>query len=86
MPKTPEKLKKNLFIAGVGNIGSSLIKLIEKNNSVKICGLINSKKMMIDLKGIDCKNWQIKLDNSIDADFNIFLYELTKISRSILIN
>ena len=86
MPNNKEKSKKSLFIAGVGNIGSSLIKLIEKDKSVEICGLINSKKMIIDLKGIDCKNWKIKLENSIDADFNIFVDELTKISRSIFVD
>ena len=39
-----KKIKKNLFIAGVGLIGASLIELIKNHNSLKICGLINSKK------------------------------------------
>tara|TARA_B100000989_G_C19436714_1_gene425463 strand:+ start:122 stop:652 length:531 start_codon:yes stop_codon:yes gene_type:complete len=42
--------------------------------------------MMIDWKGIDCKNWKIKLENSTDADFNIFINELTKISRLIFVD
>ncbi len=41
---------------------------------------------MIDWKGIDCKNWKIKLENSTDADFNIFINELTKISRLIFVD
>ena len=86
MPSIKEKSKKNLFIAGVGLIGSSLIQLIEKNDSFKICGLMNSKKMMIDLKGIDCKNWKTKLNNSLDADFDFFVNQFSKISKSIFVD
>ena len=86
MPNNKEKSKKNLFIAGVGLIGSSLIQLIEKNDSLKICGLINSKKMMIDLKGIDYKNWRTKLNNSLDADFNFFIDQFSNISNSIFVD
>ncbi len=86
MPNNKEKSKKNLFIAGVGLIGSSLIQLIEKNDSFKICGLMNSKKMMIDLKGIDCKNWKTKLNNSLDADFDFFMNQFSNISKSIFVD
>ena len=86
MHKSAEKLKKNLFIAGTGFIGSSLIELIKKDDSLKICGLMNSKKMMIDLMGINCKNWKAKLDNSLDANFNFFINEFSKISNSIFVD
>ena len=86
MPKTPEKLKKNLFIAGTGFIGSSLIELIKKDDSLKICGLMNSKKMLIDLMGIDCKNWRTKLENGINADFEFFINEFSRLSKSIFVD
>lgn len=86
MPKTPEKLKKNLFIAGAGFIGSSLIELIKKDDSLKICGLMNSKKMLIDLMGIDCKNWKTKLDNGMNADFEFFINEFSRLSKSIFVD
>ena len=86
MLETPEKLKKNLFIAGTGFIGSSLIELIKKDDSLKICGLMNSKKMLIDLMGIDCKNWKTKLDNGMNADFEFFINKFAKLSKSIFVD
>ena len=81
-----DETKKNLFIAGVGLIGSTLVELVKNNGSVNICGLINSKKMIINSKGINCKNWKADLDNSLDADFDSFIDEALKIPNSTFVD
>lgn len=62
----------NLFITGVGNVGSRLLsqllkqhELLQKNLrlSVRVVGIANSKKMLFNEKGIDLKNWKDLLEN-----------------------
>jgi aspartokinase/homoserine dehydrogenase 1 len=57
----------NIFLAGVGTVGGSLLQQIRNqlatlraNNSleVKIIGLANSKRFVCDRKGIDIKNYR----------------------------
>ena len=80
------KKKNNLFIAGVGLIGSSLIEMVGNIGSINICGLINSKKMIIDSKDIDYKNWETDLDKSLDADFNSFIDIASETPNSIFVD
>ena len=63
----------HLFITGVGNVGSNLIKQIfdqkkslEENLrlKLKVMGLSNSKKMILSDTEIDLNNWKLKLDSS----------------------
>lgn len=65
-----QSLDINLFMIGVGLIGGTLIKQIskhaeklkkEKNFNIKLVGLANSKKMLINEQGIDFENWKLKL-------------------------
>ena len=73
----------HLFITGVGNVGSNLIKQIsdqkkslEANLSLKlkVMGLSNSKKMILSETEIDLNNWKSKLDSSdISSDNDKFL-------------
>ena len=73
----------HLFITGVGNVGSNLIKQIhdqknslEKNLSLKlkVMGLSNSKRMILSETEIDLNNWKSKLDSSeIKSDNDKFL-------------
>ena len=62
----------NLFIAGVGNVGASLLEQIHtqedyvKDNlklKIKVVGLSNSKSMAFDSDGIDLNSWSDVLDN-----------------------
>ena len=62
----------NLFITGVGNVGSRLLsqllqqhELLQKNLrlSLRVVGIANSKKMLFNEKGIDLKNWKDLLEN-----------------------
>jgi aspartokinase/homoserine dehydrogenase 1 len=60
----------NVYIAGVGNVGSKLIEQIQKQASnlkstlqlqINIVGIANSKKHLINLKGIDLGHWKDQL-------------------------
>ena len=61
----------NLFIAGVGNVGSTLLSQIQqqqdyvKNNlklKLKVVGICNSKKMTFDSDGLDLNSWSNVLE------------------------
>lgn len=63
----------NLFVAGVGNVGSRLLSqllqqqdYLQKNLrlSIRVVGIANSKKMLFDDKGIDLKKWKELLRES----------------------
>jgi aspartokinase/homoserine dehydrogenase 1 len=60
----------NVFIAGVGNVGSKLIDQIKKQANylqnhlglqIKIVGIANSTKQLIDTEGIDVSHWADQL-------------------------
>ncbi|HXK00584.1 MAG TPA: bifunctional aspartate kinase/homoserine dehydrogenase I [Buchnera sp. (in: enterobacteria)] len=54
-----------VFLIGIGGIGSTLLKqfyhqknwLKEKKIDLKICGIANSKKLLINTQGIELNNW-----------------------------
>jgi aspartokinase/homoserine dehydrogenase 1 len=61
----------NLFITGVGNVGSKFIAQIEQQQQylqehlrlqIKVVGLANSQRMLFNDEGIDLKNWRESLD------------------------
>ena len=60
-----------VILVGSGNIGSALLNQIkfqkeylkERNITLKVCGIANSKKMLLDENGIDLDNWKEKLNN-----------------------
>ena len=69
----------NLYIVGVGNVGSRLLAQIGKQQKyllenlkiqLKIIGLANSKKMFFNEDGIALTNWRAELDkgNALDMD------------------
>jgi aspartokinase/homoserine dehydrogenase 1 len=80
----------NVFMVGVGNIGTELLNQIKghaaylaKNNliNIKILGLINTKKMLIDVDGIDLENWKEALTSSANAaDLPAFINEMRKLN------
>ena len=62
----------NLFIAGVGNVGRSLVEQIKQQHEyvqdnlklkIKVIGLSNSKTMVFDENGLDLNHWQALLSN-----------------------
>lgn len=63
----------NLFIVGVGNVGSRLINQIcqqqenllkEKSLSLRVCGIANSHKALFDAEGINLENFEETLEQS----------------------
>ena len=71
----------NLFIAGVGNVGKSLLDQIHtqaeyvKENlklKIKVVGLSNSKTMAFDADGIDLNSWDKTLANGTTTHPNDF--------------
>lgn len=62
----------NVFLAGVGNVGSKLLAQIQSQEAylkeklrlkIKIVGLANSKKFVIDEAGINTADWETALSN-----------------------
>ena len=76
----------NLFITGIGNVGSKLLEQIEKQTNylienlrlkIRVIAISNSKKMILGEKKIDLKNWRKGIEKSTTkADKDIFFLML----------
>lgn len=67
----------NLFICGVGTVGSSLIEQIiaqteqlmgERGLKLNVVGLARGNRALFDREGLDLENFREKLDNSDESD------------------
>ncbi len=74
----------NVFLAGVGNVGSKLLEQIKNQNAVlqeklrlniRVTGIINSRKMLIDDGGINLQEWSALLNDAKEADLKNFIDE-----------
>lgn len=72
----------NLFVAGVGNVGSRLLaQLMQQNQylqknlrlSIRVVGIANSKKMCFNDKGIDLKKWKEILQDGNEMNLPEFI-------------
>lgn len=72
----------NLFIIGVGNVGSRLLsqlvqqkEYLQKNLrlQMRVVGIANSKKMLFNEKGIDLENWKEALQQASDMDLKGYI-------------
>ena len=72
----------NLFITGVGNVGSRLLAQLSQQNhylqknlrlTIRVIGIANSKKMVFNEKGIDLKNWKELLQNGDEMSLSEFV-------------
>jgi aspartokinase/homoserine dehydrogenase 1 len=80
----------HLFIAGTGLVGSSLMKQIQKQHStllsdrslkINLMGVINTRKMLIDKKGIPLENYKETLKTNGDkGDINSFIHQMTRLN------
>ncbi len=80
----------NVFVVGVGNIGTELLSQINGHHSylakhnlinIKVLGLINTKKMLIDVEGIDLGNWSERLAASDEkSDLEAFVQKMKKLN------
>ena len=87
----------NLFIAGTGNVGTKLIEQLLQQSSylqnqmhlqIRVAGVSNSRKMLMNEDGIDLSNWKTLLENGEKADVNLFASEIIKrnLRNSILVD
>lgn len=72
----------NLFVAGVGNVGSRLLEQLRKQAKyllhhlrlqVRVVGLANSRKMLFNENGIDLATWKHELDKGEAMDMEKFI-------------
>lgn len=80
----------NLFITGTGNVGAKLLGQLQQqldflqdqlHLQVKVAGLSNSRKMLVNEEGIDPGNWKALLDSGGKANLQAFIDEI--ISRNL---
>lgn len=75
----------NLFVVGVGNVGSKFLGQLQKQLQfllhqmhlhVRLVGLANSRKMLLEEEGINLDSWNEKLDKAPSADLQQFIDEI----------
>jgi aspartokinase/homoserine dehydrogenase 1 len=68
----------NLFIVGVGTVGSRLLEQLRQQHdyllenlrlNVRVVGLANSKRLVVDEEGIDLERWKEILSETADTSF-----------------
>lgn len=71
----------NVFLAGVGNVGSKLLAQIVKQQPyllqklrirLKICGIANSKQFLINEDGIDLQQWEAEFKNALAGNMDAY--------------
>ncbi|PHQ30469.1 bifunctional aspartate kinase/homoserine dehydrogenase I [Leeuwenhoekiella nanhaiensis] len=76
-----QRKQLNLFITGVGNVGEKLLNQINQqqeylkkhlNINMRVLGLSNSRKMLVDENGIDLDNWKALLEAGEPATLDGF--------------
>ena len=77
----------NLFIIGIGNVGSKLIDQIEKQTDyltkklklkLRVIAISNSKKMLFDESGLTLSNLKEDIDNGENAKLDEFFKKKNK--------
>jgi aspartokinase/homoserine dehydrogenase 1 len=72
----------NLFVAGVGNVGSRLLAQLKQQENylllhnrlqVRVVGLANSRKMVFDDNGIDLGNWKSEMEKGEAMNLERFI-------------
>ena len=76
----------NVFIAGVGLVGSDLISLIQNNNSINICGIMNSRKMIFNPNGLDSQHYVEELANGDTADLESFISSASQSRNAVFVD
>ncbi len=82
-----EMRQLNLFIAGTGLVGGRLLDMIPKHNSflkrqnieLRVCGIINSRKMLTGSEISDIENWRSDIDSGSEkADLDVYINKMLK--------
>ncbi|MEO1010199.1 MAG: bifunctional aspartate kinase/homoserine dehydrogenase I [Bacteroidota bacterium] len=85
-----ENIKQlNLFVMGVGNVGSKFLAQIRKQKkylkevlklNIRVIGISNSRTMVFDEGGIPLKNWETLLAGGDKANKNIFFEKVQELN------
>jgi aspartokinase/homoserine dehydrogenase 1 len=79
----------NLFVVGVGTVGGELLTqlksqvpvLMEKEHlDIRVVGLTNSRKMVMEGEGVDLDNWQSALAEGSEMDLNSFVKTMIELN------
>jgi len=79
----------NLFLAGAGLIGGTLLAQIaaqrerllkEHSIRVNLLGILNSRTMAIDAEGVDLNDWKNRLDSGRKADIALFVETMKRMN------
>lgn len=85
-----QRKQLNLFITGVGNVGERLLAQIAQqqhylknqlNINLRVLGLSNSRKMVIQKEGIDLKNWQQILEAGEQASLEVYYDKIVALNQ-----
>lgn len=75
----------HLFIVGVGNVGSQLMSILkdqfhhlfeDRKIEVRVAGLANSKKFVIDTQGLELEKWSDALSEGAEGTVHDFIDEM----------
>tara|TARA_B100000886_G_scaffold336966_1_gene296744 strand:- start:1408 stop:3783 length:2376 start_codon:yes stop_codon:yes gene_type:complete len=80
------KNKKNIFLIGFGLVGKSLISLINKDKSISLCGLMNSKTMIIDELGINISSISKSLREGKSYNLDNFIKSALNTPNAIIVD
>jgi len=79
----------NLFVMGVGNVGSRLLAQIHQQKpylkeelklNVRVIGISNSRKMVFREEGIPLDTWKVELENGLQANGASFMEMVQKLN------
>jgi aspartokinase/homoserine dehydrogenase 1 len=82
-----EMRQLNLFIAGTGLVGGRLLDMIPEHNSflksqnieLRVCGIINSRKMLTGIEIPDIGNWRRDIESIAEkADLDLYVNKMLK--------
>jgi aspartokinase/homoserine dehydrogenase 1 len=76
----------NVFIAGVGLVGSDLIRLIQDKKSINVCGIMNSRKMILNPSGLDTQHYVEKLAQGETADLESFISSAAQSRNAVFVD
>ena len=76
----------NVFIAGVGLVGSDLIRLIQDQKSINVCGIMNSRKMILNPSGLDTQHYVEKLAQGETADLESFISSAAQSRNAVFVD
>ena len=69
----------DVFLVGCGNVGAGLLEQIKQQRNmlkeqhivIRVCGIANSRQMLLDAQGVNLDNWQgLLADSEQDADLD----------------